>query len=333
MRDTQIIRTDPGYILNYLKSRKILNNHHITSIELLEDGYMCYVYKIGIKNQQPCYMKLFRKYAKGDESLLLDPRTYQNELAAYSVLKDYEVKVNIPKILFVDDENRFFILTQALSGDDVSTFGEFCEEYKNRSSDVIYNIGRELNSLHTTMRGKPELKDRISPPYTSLLEWLLRDLSFLSDDASSAVEFCMKTPQSMLTMVHGDISFDNIIVTKNRISFIDWSNSAYAMPEIDVGMMIGRMMVKSIEGTWHSNYANMFNQFMTGYCDSFMWPKGSHFDDRSLKVINTIAAGWLYKRIVAKNGYFDNYTTRTHQVINALTSSTNYQAITSYFLQ
>jgi Ser/Thr protein kinase RdoA (MazF antagonist) len=124
----------------------------------------------------------------------------------------------------------------------------------NSGEDLIAEVGRMLGVLHRARHGLRRLAIRRpwildvpagrmpaiaidNDPATRLIEALRQCAPLLATIASVGATWMPRT------MIHGDIKFDNILVARDRMLFVDWELAGLGPPAWDLAGVVDGLLV------------------------------------------------------------------------------------------
>ncbi|GAA1033633.1 MULTISPECIES: class V lanthionine synthetase subunit LxmK [Amycolatopsis] len=157
-----------------------------------------------------------------------------------------------PRLLGHDEENRllvFSLLSNAQSGIELSLTGRFSEE-------TCYRAGETLATVHGLDPAGLDSGPLFFPP----LSWLdgipwdvvqqntsaqLAAWQLLQDDSESVRalhELRSMEEAADITPVHGDLRFDQFVLSGDRLYLCDWESFQLADPARDIGAFIGEWL-------------------------------------------------------------------------------------------
>lgn len=144
----------------------------------------------------------------------------------------------------------------------------------NKLSDLqIINIARGLKEIHSlkltpfikTILKRELNKNGIYEPltvYKLLIKGnarMLKDFFCEKELVSFINNLSLDLGKTKFTLVHGDLSVNNIFVNKNQVTFIDWTDCRYDLPSCDISQFFylckiqkkqGRLFLKEYDSDW-----------------------------------------------------------------------------------
>ncbi len=196
------------------------------------------------------------------------------ETAVYEYLQN---QIRIPQLYYYDDIRENcpypYAIIEYISGE---TLLEYIKRNRSYSTEIVYEIGRMLSLIHKKRYPERGWLDRelcISKPSKGTRESILSALEGKPGARISAsvhdrlTEYMNKNPDIFSridresVLCHGDIGYNNILISKDVVYFIDFE---YAMAESRY-RDIGRFFRKKDPNIQQYLSASVYNAFAEGY--------------------------------------------------------------------
>jgi len=153
-----------------------------------------------------------------------------------------QTKLPVPKVKkFVEQENQrdSWVLLEYLGEETLRTV-LFTEKNKEKRQEMIFNYGALLFQIHTTPCPKELIYER--KWIDQMLNQAEYNLKNYKVDGNEELLEKIKTNKANFynqTLIHGDFTIDNVLVSNGVISgVIDWGSGAYGDPRYDVSLAI-----------------------------------------------------------------------------------------------
>lgn len=204
----------------------------IISIRFPRQGYTS---DVGLIKSEQGFFAL--KRTKGEQFCSLLKR----EVSILNCLTN-ETGLPVPKVKKFLEENNDTVswaLIDFLEGETLRT-ALFNENNKEKRQEIIFNFGEILSQIHSTPCPNELIKEQ--PWLDQMLykaEYNLK--SYKVDGTKKLLERVKanKPKEYKQTLIHGDLTIDNVMVSNRVITgIIDWSSGAYGDPRCDVSLAI-----------------------------------------------------------------------------------------------
>jgi len=214
-------------------------------------------------NKSSLLLKQPKKWSAFNNFLNPPPlETLKQEAGFYELIRSYDYLSRfMPAFYLYDEDNQLLIL------EDISDAENYYSIYKKHhiNNEELQQLVKWLNHLHR-VRLQPKEKalieqENIKTYYVSSFFDFPDKINFAPDHAlASELKQIMDNPQvreaililkstyqqSGFTLLHGDYSPGNWLASDGGIYIIDPKFSAFGRPEIDLGNLIGHLLLASI---------------------------------------------------------------------------------------
>ncbi|PKR84107.1 phosphotransferase family protein [Heyndrickxia camelliae] len=153
-----------------------------------------------------------------------------------------ETNLPIPKVkMFVEQKqlDQCWALMECIEGETLRTAISNLEN-RNKRREMIFNYGKTLFNIHTIPC--PEELKTVRPWSDNMLLLAAYNLNHYKVEGDIALLEKIKTSKPRIgknTLIHGDYTIDNVLVSDGIITgIIDWSGGAYGDPRYDVSIAI-----------------------------------------------------------------------------------------------
>lgn len=168
------------------------------------------------------------------------------------------------EILHVD-EGRQAITTKWISG------SSLCPSAGVENAEGWFFAGQALARVHSSSE-RAERRITAESDFEKI-EQHLRDFTALQPDAAARAAHLLPTLRRALapvphakSLVHGDFSADQVIVTDTGAHILDWDRSGQGDPGRDIGSFLARLDVQLIDGLLDgASHRLASNAFLAGY--------------------------------------------------------------------
>lgn len=210
------------------------------------------------------------------------------EPSMYDYLKDY---ISVPSLLYYDDTKSIcpysYAIMQYIDGESFLEYVKNCHAYP---VEKVYKIGEMLSIIHQKTYEKSGLLDQklqVVKPIKSTIEFIWDNLNgkpgkHLTDACQEKfAAYIEKNKEyfnridSNFVLCHGDIGSGNILISEEKIYFIDFE---YALAESRY-RDIGKFFRNKAPEIQQYITANTYNVFAKGYCST-----GAQLPDDWLKL-------------------------------------------------
>lgn len=199
------------------------------------------------------------------------------EPSMYDYLKDY---INVPSLLYYDETKSIcpysYAIIEYIYGE---SFLEYVKSYHAYPEEKVYKIGEMLSIIHQKTYTKSGLLDKnlqVAKPIKSTIEFIRENLRGKSGKHLTEAchekfaDYIEKNKEdfsridSKVVLCHGDIGSGNILISGEKIYFIDFE---YALAESRY-RDIGKFFRNKAPVIQQYITANTYNAFAKGYCST-----------------------------------------------------------------
>jgi len=152
-----------------------------------------------------------------------------------------QTKISVPKVhIFAEKKtSESWLLMECLQGETIRS-ALFNEKSKEKREEILFNFGRCLSEIHHTYC-PPALKHETNWLNQMLYQAEYNFKNFQVDGDQKLLEKIITHPLHIerQTLIHGDLTIDNVLVQNGIISgIIDWGNATYGDPRFDLALAI-----------------------------------------------------------------------------------------------
>lgn len=278
---------------------KDFNAGHIKNVEVQDNGYSDYVYKITTANdifyvkQSKGEMKSFPSIARNKNDLLY-------EYKAYALVGKYLPAHALPRVLYFDPVEHYFIMTDAILGGS-TTLKDVIND-RCWPVSIAYLIGFYMGQLHgKSFVDQPRVRDgeKENEFFNKQLGWLTYEQNFFTPLLQEVVqERVFEIHCKPRVLVWGDLAPRNILVGNSNVAFVDLGNCVLGAPSYDVGFFVGHLLLKAIELNMMSSFCKFYESFIEGYKKTYTASGATSFLslDEIIRDSHVFAAAWMQKR-------------------------------------
>jgi glycerol-3-phosphate cytidylyltransferase-like family protein/thiamine kinase-like enzyme len=226
-----------------ISTTKILSILHSNEKIFLNGGHLNDVAQVFFENELFVIKYANRISAKKYDFALPDHRSeieYNSVIAFNRILKEPEY---IIKPVCIDNEKEIIIFKSAPSSSK-SLFENFMSNEVNYN--LLLNIIRSLAKMHSTTYNNFPLYNQFSDSMGFLrlkIEVQCRKVTADSSLQSEIDAFINDSLRIKIALLHGDFAPKNILTWDNKYLFIDFEESSYADPALDVGYFLAHIYI------------------------------------------------------------------------------------------
>jgi Ser/Thr protein kinase RdoA (MazF antagonist) len=211
-------------------------------------GHKAYIIQLkgGIENLT-FYVKktkveyVIRIYLSKDREEIMNEINFLNSLS--STFSNYSKPIKI-----IEDKYLFSVCGF------ISCAFEYCDgshpNYELMSNDMMYQLGYKVGELHShnpnfsyrTLWNKDETLVYSKALYSIFKDTKYRKMIKLSQKIQKLEQFLITDKKCI---IHGDISFQNMILSNNKFYFIDFDDSTYCASELELAIIIRNIFIMS----------------------------------------------------------------------------------------
>ncbi|MBQ6427068.1 MAG: phosphotransferase [Clostridia bacterium] len=278
---------DINVLEKYLAEKGLISNgsdHTITYCKGGVSGTVVYVDRVG---KTPMIIKQALAQLKTKETWLCDPNRMGIEYDSNRIYHEL-MPENAPEVYFYDEEN--YIYGREAVPDD-------CQMWKAdlMSGLLDFQVAeksiRTLVTVHNRCAGDEAVRERFGDkevfynlrinPY---IEFTVNKYPEWNEDARKVISLLM---DSGISLVHGDYSPKNIMVTKGRgISVLDYEVAHYGHPAFDLAFFSNHFILKSIRfPEIRDAYLSMLEYMVGIYMREMTFMDRSEMENATLSVL------------------------------------------------
>ena len=290
---------NPISLRAYLKNRGVLEANESLAMELLKGGVSNKTIVLKRENKDDWVIKQGLKKLRVEKEWLCDPRRLKVEYLAMKWLSNVLKEGVIPKPLLWDEIN-FILGMEAVPKphENLKSLllnGEF-------ELELLSQMGSNLATIHIAGRNSNTAKSIFEN--RSFFKALRIEAYYLSaaNEFKKASRFFNQLVQESMaireTVVHGDYSPKNMLVTKGKLVLLDHEVTHFGDPAFDVGFALCHLLSKANHLPQHrSKMIQAAHTFWNSYTNSAEIKNLTDFEILSVK--HTI--GCLIARIKGKS--------------------------------
>lgn len=233
-------------LAGYLKERGLLKNTSSCTIHYCQGGVSCTVAYVEIDGR-PMIIKQALEQLKTKDTWLCDPNRMYIEYESNKIYHDL-LPENAPETYFYDNENYIYGREAVPDG---------CQMWKEdlMKGLIDYKVAEKvvdtLAAVHNHCAGREDIarmfenKDvfhalRISPY-----------IDFTVTKHPEITEFAQRVSDEMMdskiTLIHGDYSPKNIMVTEDGMKVLDYEVANYGHPAFDLAFLSNHFILKAVK--------------------------------------------------------------------------------------
>ena len=175
----------------------------------------------------------------------------------------YELGVSTPRMIeLVSVNGRAAILCQAIEGK--KSFAKLCHDNPEHLDDYALQMATLAKKLHaTSTEGAKAI-----PSMKTLMSEAVAQSAMLSTKAQKRIQDFLDSVEDTPTLLHGDFTFSNLILSQDKAYWIDLGRATHGSPYFDLGHfylfcnIFGRQ--KRVQ-----DIAHMTDQQMVRFWDTF----------------------------------------------------------------
>ena len=226
-----------------ISTTKILNILHSKNINILNGGHLNDVVQVLFENELFVIKYANRISAKKYSFLLPDQRSeieYNTINVFHKLIKNSEF---IIKTICIDNEKQIIIFESAPNNCE-SLFTKFISNEVHYS--LLSNIVKSLAVMHSVTYNNYSLHEQFSDSMGFLKLKIEVQCRNITKDISLQKEidcFINESLEIRIALLHGDFAPKNILTWDNKYLFIDFEESSYADPALDIGYFLAHIYI------------------------------------------------------------------------------------------
>lgn len=272
-------------LVGYLKERGILKEGSACSVHYCEGGVSCTVAYVEIDGQ-PMIIKQALEQLKTKDTWLCDPNRMYIEYESNKIYYEY-LPENAPETYFYDKENYIYGREAVPDGcpmwkDDLMK-GILDYKVAQKAVDTLVTVHNQCCNDETAAK-MFESKDvfyalRISP-------YIEFTVSKHPEIASFAHQVSKEMMESKITLIHGDYSPKNIMVTDDGIKVLDYEVANFGHPAFDLAFFSNHFILKAVKFEDNSKaYLDMLDYIVKRYFDAFTCMDHQEFEHTYIRTL------------------------------------------------
>jgi len=234
-------------VVGYLKANHWISPTVQPEVTLLDWGVSNVVFRISAPGIPDLVIKQSRRQLRTEANWESRPERIFRETEIQCVLSDLLPFGTVPRVLFEDREN-FLYGMQAIEADHVVWKGALLAGDANASLAV--QTADILAAIHAPTAGSRDLQQRFSD--VGVFDELRLDPFYryvadrFPDLRKPLSDLIHETLQTSLSLVLGDFSPKNILLTSSGVSLVDFETGHFGDPAFDVGFFLSHLLLKTI---------------------------------------------------------------------------------------
>jgi 5-methylthioribose kinase len=262
---------DAPALLDYLRQRGAIGPDEGALIRNLPGGVSNRVVLVQLENGRPFVLKQALEKLRVQVDWFCTPTRIEREALGLKYLEQLAPPGSIPGLLFEDREQHLLameavpephenwkrmLLDRRVSSEHVAAFGHLLGSIHSKSAERSAELAKvfEDRSIYEALR--------IEAYYRYTASQVPESFEFLSNLIDDAL-------QTRLTLVHGDYSPKNILVSENRLILLDFEVIHFGDPAFDIGFSMAHFLSKAnhLEANRQA-FIDAANQYWSVYCES-----------------------------------------------------------------
>lgn len=290
-----MVEIDATNAADFLRATGRLPAHASPAVRELAGGVSNIVLRVDLGPGERFVLKQCRERLRVAMDWRAPLERIWTEVAAMRLLFDVLPPGTVPRILFEDRDHYLYAMECA--PDDAVTWKQ---QLMACNFDVqrAVRVGELLARVHVEAAGHPALAGRLAD--TSLFEHLrvdpyYRTVAQAHPDLAPALEALIAAMPAApdRTLVHGDFSPKNLLVSGNRLILLDFECAHAGDPAFDIGFLASHLVLKTfraarLEGPRQvGHHLSLLDLFWASYV---AWCNIDHHGDRSRRGVRHAAA-------------------------------------------
>lgn len=306
------------------RTKKLFNSRFLGQILILPKYSIKILDKCGI-NLQNCDTRI-----SSDKMVFINKienvvyRCSTNELGSVGIVNNYNYLVsskfsNIPKPISIQKSDDFTISAESLmTGAEINIKDVTSEMFAEiiRQINPLYNINRSIQ--YFDLQNELNSYDKYFEYYCSL--WVdkllkIKHLIISSIDLPPMEKMCV-----CKTLIHGDLTYRNILLNDGTFLFYDFDRSEISYPEFDIYLLY----IDCLTHASHPKYEVLFSNFFKFIHDEIHIPSIGVLDctnpnfKMNLDISDYLKYIFLYRMIVLSLQNFNSNSTYPIKILNMI---------------
>ena len=200
----------------------------------------------------------------------------------------------VPKILGEDSDAGMFAMEYL----DPQTY----PVWKNQLRDGVIEtataaqVGRTIAAIHGATAGRKDIEQAFSTDHIFVpirLDPYLRATAERHPECARRLEdLAVRTANTKIALVHGDVSPKNILVGPSGPVFLDAECAWYGDPAFDLAFCLNHMLLKCIwRPQWTGNYLACYDALARAYLDVVTWESTTDLEQRTAYLLPGLLLG------------------------------------------
>ena len=263
-----------------------IENNNIVSITPLKGGVSCEIYRVDTKYKSYCVKKALKKL-KVKKNWYADPiRSYYEFLwlkKAKKILPN-----SIPEVLHFNKKHNFLIIEYL----DMKKFTNLKDDLLkgNVNIPVISTLSKKLCFIHASLKStynkkifQPHNFNFINLRVDPYIIELIKEYPQLKNNIYEVASFLKNNHH---TVIHGDFTPKNILVSKTEQIILDAEVANYGDPVFDIISLINHLIIKLIYVKKNKKlFINALKKSFNDYFSNVTWEDKQIIVKRSLSLI------------------------------------------------
>jgi 5-methylthioribose kinase len=257
-------------IASFLTSRGICRDEEIQAVSELGGGVSSTILRIQLEDRPDLVVKQPLPQLKVQEKWLSDVRRVFNEIKCLKLLGQLLPQHTVPEIIHENQEQLFYIMSAAPRT--ATTWKE--QLLSGRTNEQLaYNSGYYLGRIHAQTYEKYDLKEYLKDGQQYFHElridpYFLSVCSKFAEYKRDLTEVVDILTEHKSTLVHGDYSPKNMMVTNDQLMLIDFEVAHYGHPSFDIAFCLTHLVMKRIKfetDSQEEKYLSLIKTFWQTY--------------------------------------------------------------------
>jgi len=279
-----------------ISTTKLLNILNAESIEIFEHGYLNDVKRVLFEDKYYVIKQGNRTVARKYPIPLPDDRIK----IEFDVISSFRNLIEKPDFIIkpICTDHKNLIIFDCAPIVSETLFEKLLKE-KKPNEELFVSIIKDLALLHSSTYDNQELRSR----FENNNGFLKIKIGIQCLDATKEPElngfisrFISESLKIKKVLLHGDFAPKNILVWNNNYLFIDFEESGFADPALDVGYFLAHLYIHQIicsEPSWRGTISNLLDVYLKAF-------KFSHNDSQLINRIEKYMGIFLMSRINSK---------------------------------
>lgn len=254
---------DPENAVDYLHERGVLPPEQSASVEALSWGVSNVVLRVEPDGGPPLVLKQSREQLRTQAAWFSRLDRIWREVDVLRTLSSCLPPKTVPAVLFEDRPNYLFAM-EAVDRDHVVWKAALLRG--EAAPSIAAALGEMLGTVHRETANRPDLQVRFGnrAVFEELrVDPFYRRIADVHPDLRHAIEQLIdETLAQSISLVLGDFSPKNTLITRDGISLVDFETGVYGDPAFDLGFFTSHLLLKAV---LHARRAADFVQLVTSF--------------------------------------------------------------------